>query len=389
MLYKPKKIYLEEGAQDYPLTETICRAYSDVPVEIIRRPQKLIHDILQQPDPITFGKDYLLLARQRGRFLKRCPGTKNYLCCGYKILNTANNCDFDCSYCILQGYFTNPLMVVYVNLPELLDELDRTFRANPAKFYRIGTGELTDSLTLEPVTGYGRALIEFFRNYDNAIIELKTKSIFIDSLLHLQHNRRAVISWSLNTAMTQQQDEAKTPDIDARLAAAARCQEAGYWLGFHFDPMIYSENWQTGYRATLEKLFARIDGKNIAWISLGALRYPPYLDSIIRQRHPASKIVFGEFISGKDQKYRYFKPIRIEMFRMMRNWIHEWNPSVFVYLCMESDEVWQQSFGWSPGKMSRLSRLLDECVKPKPDDLHDENDTIRRIVSQQPTTKTV
>jgi spore photoproduct lyase len=367
LLYKPKKIYLDPSAKGYPLTEKICSAYADVPIEEIRNPRQIINEILRTPDPITFGKQFLLLTRQRGRFLKRCPGTKNYLCCGYKILNTANNCDLDCSYCILQGYFTNPLMLVYVNLPELFAELDQTFKANPGKFYRIGTGELTDSLTLEPVTGYGRALVEFFRNYDNAIIELKTKSIFIDDLLELKHNRRTVISWSLNTEMTRQHDEAKTPGIDERLAAATRCQEAGYWLGFHFDPMIHTENWQSGYRATLEKLFARIDGKNIAWISLGALRYPPYLDSVIRQRHPASKIVFGEFISGKDQKYRYFKPIRIEMFQKMVAWIREWDPSVFVYLCMESDEVWQKAFGWSPGKMSQLSRLLDERVKPNLD----------------------
>lgn len=364
-LYQPQKIYLEQSAKDFPLTEKICQTYADVPVEEIKNPRKIIEQVRQSPDPINTGKQYLLLARQRGRFLKRCPGTKNYICCGYKILNTANNCDLDCSYCILQGYFTNPLMLVYVNLAELFTELDQTLKANPDKFYRIGTGELTDSLTLEPVTGYGRQLVEFFRNYDNAIIELKTKSIFIDDLLELNHNRRAVISWSLNTAKAREQDEPKTPDIDARLAAAARCQDAGYWLGFHFDPMIRSADWETGYHKTLEKLFTRIDGKNIAWISLGALRYPPYLDSIIRQRHPNSKIVYGEFISGKDQKYRYFKPIRIQMFQKMVEWIREFDPSVFVYLCMESDEVWQKAFGWSPKKMSRLSRMLDERVKPR------------------------
>lgn len=361
-LYQPRKIYIETAARDYQLTWHILAHYPDTAVEEIKNSRALIAQVQHQPDSITFGKQFLLLAKHRGRFLKKCPGTKNYICCGYKILNTANNCDLDCSYCILQGYFNNPLMVVHVNIDDLFNELIPVFRDNPDRFYRIGTGELTDSLTLDPVTQYGKRLVEFFKNYKNAIIELKTKSLFIDDLLTLDHRRRTVVSWSLNTEELRRTDEPKTPSIDERIQAAVKCQQAGYRLGFHFDPMIYYNDWETGYQATLIKLFAEIDGKNIAWISLGALRYPPYLDGIIRQRHPQSQIVYGEFISGKDNKYRYFKPIRIEMFRKMVSWIHDFDPSVFVYLCMESNEVWQKAFGWAPGKDSSLSKMLDERV---------------------------
>jgi len=58
----------------------------------------------------------------------------------------------DCSYCILQWYLNNPMMVVYVNIDDLLAELDDFSQKNPNNFFRIGTGELTDSLTLEPIT---------------------------------------------------------------------------------------------------------------------------------------------------------------------------------------------------------------------------------------------
>lgn len=269
----------------------------------------------------------------------------------------------DCSYCILQGYFTNPLMLVYINIDDLFDELDQLLSRHPNHFYRIGTGELTDSLTLEPLTGYGRKLVEFFSNYQNAIIELKTKSVFIDDLLGLQHNRRTVVSWSLNSERISHSEESRAPSIDERLEAAKRCEAAGYRLGFHFDPMIYYEAWEADYRVVIDKLFRAVNPENIAWISLGALRYPPYLDSIIRQRHPKSTIVTGEFFPGVDGKLRYFKPIRIEMFRDMHRFIRNYSDSVFVYLCMESDEVWQKAFGWSPGNMAKLSEMLDKQVK--------------------------
>lgn len=361
-IYQPKKIFLEEAAVDYDMTQRVLNYYSGVPVEVIKNSRKIIEEVQRHPDPITYGKQFMLLARQKGRFLKKCPGTKNYICCGYKILNTANNCDLDCSYCILQGYFNNPLMVVYVNIDDLLSELAIEFEQNPARTYRIGTGELTDSLILEPVTNYGETLVRFFKNYSNAIIELKTKSINIDNLLKLDHQRRTVVSWSLNAPQMQQSEEPLTPTLDERIAAAVKCQQAGYRLGFHFDPMFHFEGWEQGYREILENLFSQINGENIAWISLGALRYPPYLDSVIRQRRPDSKIVYGEFITGKDSKYRYFKPIRIEMFRQMNEWIKEFDPSVFVYLCMESDEVWRKAFGWSPKKMSALAKLLDARI---------------------------
>ena len=362
-IYTPRKIYIEKAAANFPLTTTILNYYTGIPVEEVPNSKSVIKWALKQPDPIAFGKQYLLLAKQQGRFFKVCPGTKNYICCGYKILNTANNCDLDCTYCILQGYFNNPLMVVYVNLEDLFQELHQLFTRHPDKFYRIGTGELTDSLTLEPVTHYGEQLVDFFKDYPNAIIELKTKSVFIDSLLNRQHRRRAVISWSLNSDECQVAEEPLTPTIEQRLTAAARCQAAGYWLGFHFDPMIYYQGWEAGYQKTVEKLFHFIESRNIAWISLGALRYPPYLDRIIRQRHSTSKIVYGEFISGKDNKFRYFKSIRIDMFRKMVNWIHSIAPEVFVYLCMESDEVWRKAFGWSPGNIAALSKMLDARVK--------------------------
>lgn len=360
--YQPRKIYLEKSIKSEPLALEILEKLPNVPLQEIDEPLQILNEVSKSPDPISEGKKYLLLARQRSQFFKPCPGTQRHICCGYRILNTANNCDLDCSYCILQGYFTNPLMLVYVNIDDLFVELDHLLRSHPERFFRIGTGELTDSLTLEPLTGYGVRLVKFFSNYRNAIIELKTKSIFIDSLLGLQHNRRTVVSWSLNSEKISSTEESHCPTIDARLEAAKRCEAFGYRLGFHFDPMIYYDTWEKDYQNVVDKLFRSVEPDNISWISLGALRYPPNLDPIIRQRHPGSKIVTGEFFPGVDGKLRYFKPIRIELFQKILRFIREYSDTVFVYLCMESSEVWEKAFGWSPGNMATLSSMLDRQV---------------------------
>jgi spore photoproduct lyase len=102
-----------------------------------------------------------------------------------------------------------------------------------------------------------------------------------------------------------------------------------------------------------------IDPKGVVWLSMGGLRFMPALKSIIRKRHPESRILAGEFIPGLDGKMRYFKPIRIQMYGFMAEMLGKWHEDLGLYLCMESDDVWQKSFGWSPKDSEGLSHFLD------------------------------
>jgi len=167
----------------------------------------------------------------------------------------------------------------------------------------------------------------------------------------------------MNTVDMQRSEEPLTSTIEDRLLAATECQKAGYKLGFHFDPMLDYPGWQDGYCEIVDKIFQRIRPENIVWISLGALRYPAHFAEVMRENHPETRIYLGELLPGIDNKLRYFKPIRIEMFRKMYEWIRSYSGDVFVYLCMESVNVWQRSFGWSPRSSAELKRLLDERVR--------------------------
>jgi len=358
--YTPQQILIEEAVAKQPLTRQILANLSGVPTRFIPDAEDVILSARQSSD---FQAETLLLAKQRGPFLRLCPGTPKHICCLYQNLDVMTGCNLECSYCILQGYLNNPFVTIYTNLDDMFLELEYALTKHPGRFFRIGTGELTDSLTFDHITELCRDLVPYFAEKKNAILELKTKSVQVDHLIKLEHNRRVVISWSLNAEPIIAAEEPLTPTLDERLQAMREVQAAGYRLGFHFDPIIEYEGWQDGYRTVVDKLFQIAKPENIAWISLGALRYPPHLDDIIRQRHPHSRIVLGELLPGIDRKLRYFKTIRIEMFRKMAQWIKAISQDVFVYLCMESDEVWRRAFGWSPGKSATLAKLLDERVK--------------------------
>jgi len=89
----------------------------------------------------------------------------------------------------------------------------------------------------------------------------------------------------------------------------------------------------------------------------------PQLKSIIAQRHPDTRVLDGEFVPGVDGKMRYFKPIRMELYFFMREHLEKWGNELGLYLCMESDEIWKKTMGWSPGDSAGLSCFLDKRVK--------------------------
>ena len=358
--YNPSAVFVEKTIAEHPETKHILSrlpdlepAYFDDYSQFILNHQTVDQNILPINKP-------LVLAFQKAEFLKFCPGTQNYICCGYQILNLVNNCDINCSYCILQGYLSSSYVIVYVNIEDMLNELEEKLNRYPDKIFRIGTGELADSLSTDHLTEYSTKLIPFFADKKNAVIELKTKSTQIDNFINLDHHGRTIISWSMNTTKIIAAEETCAPTIDERLAAAVNCQEKGFKLSFHFDPMIYYKGCEEDYHYVVKSIFKHINPENIIWISLGALRYPPHVDSIIRNNHPQSKIVYGELFPGKDGKLRYFQPIRVKMFNKIYHWIKSYGPDVFVYLCMESPEVWQKAFGWNPGNSAGLKKLMDK-----------------------------
>jgi spore photoproduct lyase len=266
----------------------------------------------------------------------------------------------DCSYCILQAYFHPPVLQYFVNYDDLLTELDNLFEQK--KVCRIGTGEFTDSLLWEPWTNISRLLIPKFADQNRAVLELKTKTSAINELKGMRHNRKTVISWSLNTEHVIGQEEKRTASLVARLKAAAKCEAWDYPLGFHFDPLILYPGCEEDYRRVVELIFRYVSANSITWISLGSLRFMPSLKPIIQKRFPYSKIVYGELIPGLDGKMRYFKPLRIALYRKMVSWIKALAPEALIYLCMEDEEVWRKSLGYVPRERGGLSGLLDESA---------------------------
>jgi spore photoproduct lyase len=355
-----RKVYIDQRIAGHNYTSFILSNLQDAATEIVTDVAAFRQALPQQS--LSSGKRSLFLTRYEGQQVKLCPGTsKDYVCCNYYVVNEATNCPLECSYCILQAYLNNPLLTIYVNLEDMFGQIDALLDSQTDRIWRIGTGELTDSLVLDDITGLSTKLIQRYAGKGNVLLELKTKSANIDNLLKLPA-ANFVVSWSVNPAAVIASDEHKTATLAERLQAAKKIQEAGFLTGLHFDPVIYDEHWEDGYCQLIRDLRRYLNPDRIAWISIGSLRFPPALGDTIRERFPASAITYREQIRGIDGKMRYIKPLRLQMYQFIVNRLRQWSDELFIYFCMESTDVWEAVLDLSPKDSGEVDFLFAQSL---------------------------
>jgi spore photoproduct lyase len=361
--FEPEEILIERDCERMAMVSRLKAALPQVPLKVIDHGSEKVSFPASASADFGAAKKRLYVAKHKGDFLKKCPGSDGQVCCNYFVINFASNCPMDCSYCYLQEYLAdNPALKVFANVDDLLGEADELLTKHRRYFFRIGTGEITDSLILDPYIGFTREIVPFFAEQPNVLLELKTKSNCVEDLLTLHPKERVVVSWSINPQTVIDAEEHGTASLLERLQAARLCQDAGYRLGFHFDPMIEYPDWEKDYEELVEQLFATVDWRRISWLSMGVLRNTPGLKRAMRERLPRTRLLVAEQVPNPDGKLRYFQPLRIEMYRKMLGWIRGSAPTVKVYLCMESKHVWEQVFGYAPSCEKELGAQLDPHV---------------------------
>lgn len=297
--------------------------------------------------------------KQTGQFIKHCPCTPDVVPCGYYNMNLHTGCPYCCSYCILQTYLESKEPIYFTNFEDMERELAAA--SQTLKYLRIGTGELSDSLALDPKTNYSQKILAIFEKFPEILFEFKTKSTHIENILNYPKKlKNIVMAWSLNPLEVIEREEPLTPDLFSRLKAMEKVQQQGYKIAIHFDPIVFFKGWEAAYLDLIKAIAKIIDPSRIAWWSLGALRFPYSLREYIF-KHRDSRLFEGELIKGHDGKYRYFKPLRLELFHYTKQKINSLiSQEVPLYLCMEDREVWQEILPHLIPEESSVNKYLYE-----------------------------
>ncbi len=308
------------------------------------------------------SKEILILKKFKGRIFQKCPGSPEMVCCNYYLLNTCFDCLYDCVYCFLNFYKNSFGITQFLFAENILVEMNHLFQ-DKDKIYRVGTGEFTDSLMFDEITGIGKLLIEKASDHKNIMLELKTKSDNISHLLDIKNKGNAVIAWSINTEKNIALYENGTAGLNERINAAKLCADAGYKIAFHFDPIITSDNYIHEYLHTINLLMTSVNIKKIVWISMGCFRHVPAMKNIIQKKFPEEKLSTAEMFPGIDGKMRYLKKIRVETYRKFKEKIDSYNHNAFIYLCMETPDVWYDSFNVNYSTPDELESAITAHMK--------------------------
>lgn len=307
-----KIIYQEEEIANHPRVHNMIAQFPDASIvnctrytEIFNR--KAQNFRLQKKQPA------LILAKKFKNLVLPTPenygiGSKNNYYFSHML-----NCIYDCRYCFLQGMYRSAHYVVFINFEDFLSGIDEKVNHHTGDTVHFFSGYDCDSLALEPVTGFTRFLLPGFRKYNNALLELRTKSTQIRSLLDMEPMDNVVVAYSFTPVEIAESLELKTPTVQKRIDAMIKLQDAGWKLGLRFDPLIFETNYQDKYKHLFDHIFKHLKLENLHSVSLGSFRLPKSFFHTVKKLYP-DEVLFASPLEENNGMISYQKIIREEMF---------------------------------------------------------------------------
>ena len=342
-----ERIILAKGSIATPQRERFVRSICEI------HPKAQIVKCCDLPhNRIDFGRTDALKCHERGKKtlvfgeLKnavRFSEDENNTCPNYWHFSVYGFCPYGCMYCYLsgtQGVWHSPTVKIYVNLPEIIDKIDRIANqlAHPTAFYH---GKLQDGLALDPLTAYSTVLIPFFARHRFARQIILTKSISVERLLELDHGGHTILTWSLNPPVIADAYETNVPPVERRIEAMRQCAEAGYPIRAVMMPIIPHEDWERLYSQFLEILLTTVP---LQRLTIGGIciynQARTLMERRLGPRNTISMNIARGYTRG-DGRARYTPDLRRRLYRHIIDLAHAIRPDLEIALCLEENIVWK------------------------------------------------
>ncbi|MCT4641114.1 MAG: hypothetical protein N4A33_02380 [Bacteriovoracaceae bacterium] len=276
----------------------------------------------------------LFIGKKNGMLVKEAPDAYGLGNEKHFYYVHAYNCIYECQYCYLQGYFNTPDIVLYVNHDEIIKQMQQKVDIYKTAWFHAG--EYSDSLALSHYTNELEAYFEFFKKNTQAKLELRTKSVNTKLLETLKPLKNIYVSFSLSSHQGAKLYDNKCPSIKARIKSLSKLFKLGYNIGIHFDPIVYSDNFEQEYKEVISELSNQIELNKIQYFSIGVVRYTQDVYKEVQQNYPKSQISIGPYVKSFDGKIRYNRPMRNWIMNKIRQLlIDKGARNEVIYLCME------------------------------------------------------
>tara|TARA_B100000945_G_scaffold78664_1_gene60788 strand:+ start:3177 stop:4175 length:999 start_codon:yes stop_codon:yes gene_type:complete len=327
-------IYIEDEIKDHPRTLSILDRFGSTRRIKIKRygdvfNKKSQNFRLQKSNPA------LILARKHQGLVLDAPdsfgigGTKNY------YFSHMFNCVYDCRYCFLQGMYSSANYVVFVNYEDFDKNIEDLVSSNPNENLTFFSGYDCDSLALENITGFVEHTLPVFQKFDNAVLELRTKSIQLKPLLEFTPMKNCVIAFSLMPRSMSDSLDHKTPKISERIKAISKLAELGWKIGLRFDPLIHGKDWKILYKELFDEIMLNVPETAIHSVSVGPLRFPKNIFKNISKLYPEEKLFAGPLVNSP-RTTSYAENVEKEMTDYCLEHISRFVPKSAIFNCVST-----------------------------------------------------
>ena len=333
--------------------ERICALYPEVSVEErLDTAHNQLNLGFEEPLRLHQAGKRTLVFGELGSAVRFAQEAGN-ACPNYWHFSPYGFCPYGCKYCYLAGtpgVKFSPSVKIYVNLPEMLSEIDRIAyrQQRPTAFY---LGKLQDSLALDPLTAYSTVLVPFFAAHPFARLILLTKSANVARLLSLQHFGHSVLSWSVNPPEISAAFEENVPSVDERLEVMGWAAAAGYPVRAIMMPIIPVGGWKDLYAAFTHRLLETVP---IQRLTLGGICIyrgaRGLMERKLGRRNVISDRLDDTTVAG-DGRVRFPRAVRHEVYSTIAEAARSLRPELEIALCLEEQALWE-----STGLMENLGR---------------------------------
>lgn len=281
-------IYVEEAAFGYAQTQSILAKFPNASVIRIKH----YKDIFNRKNQDTMAQKHsqqLILAVAKDNFVY--PGAAVCQDFGNKhfyYTSLMMNCIYDCEYCYLQGMYPSGNLVIFVNIEDFFESLEKMLCKH--EVYLCISFD-SDLMAFEHITGYVSKWIEFCRSHQALTIEVRTKSANFKAIKELSPPKNVILAWTLTPEYVVTNFEHKTPSLNSRLLAVQAATDAGYNVRLCFDPILLLPDYKTVYGNFFEYVFSKVNPDNISDVSFGEFRVSCDYLKRMRKLRPCSQIL--------------------------------------------------------------------------------------------------
>lgn len=295
-------IYVEKEVLNHYVTLEILSKFPNSKVveiqnykDVFNRPRQ--NFIIQKKSP------KLILAKKTSNYLyKGSPICEDFGENSFYYSSNIFNCIYNCEYCYLRGLYSSSNIVIFVNIEDFFEEINRTIKDKRAY---ICISYDSDILAFENIAGFVRKWINFVKKHNNLLIEIRTKSSNFRSIKDLEIPANIIFAWTLSPQKIIDDFEHKTPSLTARLNDIKLAISKGLKVRISLEPIMKVKGFEAIYGEFIDKVFTEIPAEAVRDVNIGVFRMSEDHIKRIRRLDKYSK-VFGYDFKKENGVISYF-----------------------------------------------------------------------------------